>query len=173
MVAIGIKTSNEAYRTAAKAIGITELNYSATSNSPVQEQASLASMSAVEKSKDIELKADSHNKKTNTVVVDQAVRSGKQIYAKDADLIINSSVSHGAEVLADGNIHIYGTLNGRALAGVQGNTEARIYCKSLNAELIAIAGNYLVSEQIPEQYKDLSHMVSVSLDGQNLDFRKL
>lgn len=77
------------------------------------------------------------------------IRSGMQIYAKGCDLIVAAAVSAGAELLADGNIHIYGPLRGRALAGVQGNTQARIFCRSLEqAELISIAGYYLTKEDI-------------------------
>ncbi len=106
-------------------------------------------------------------------IIDQPVRSGKQIYAKGCDLIITSTVSHGAEVLADGNIHIYGTLNGRALAGVQGDTNAKIFCKNLDAELIAIAGNYLVSEQIPDEHKNSSQFLEVFLEGNKLQFKSI
>ncbi len=76
------------------------------------------------------------------------VRSGQQIYAPDGDLIILGTVSAGAEVIADGNIHIYGALRGRALAGVKGDVEPRIFCQSLEAELVSIAGRYRISEQI-------------------------
>lgn len=86
-----------------------------------------------------------------TQVVDTPVRSGQQIYAK-GDLIIMSSVSAGAEILADGNIHIYGALRGRALAGVQGDENARIFCQSQEAELIAIAGHYIVDEDLRAQH---------------------
>lgn len=81
-------------------------------------------------------------------IIYQPVRSGQQIYAQDSDLIVLSQVSAGAEVLADGNIHIYGPLRGRALAGVKGNTEARIFCHSLEAELVSIAGQYKISEDL-------------------------
>jgi septum site-determining protein MinC len=84
-------------------------------------------------------------------LVTQPVRSGQQIYARDSDLIIMSQVSEGAEVLADGNIHVYGPLRGRALAGVQGDITARIFCHSLEAELLAVAGNFVLSEDTPEQ----------------------
>lgn len=77
------------------------------------------------------------------------VRSGQQIVSKGGDLIITSSVSHGAELLADGHIHIYGTLRGRALAGMSGNSLARIFCQSLEAELLSIAGFYRLSDAIP------------------------
>ena len=79
-------------------------------------------------------------------VITQPVRSGQQIYARDCDLIVMSQVSEGAEVLADGNIHVYGGLRGRALAGVQGDTSARIFCHSVEAELLSVAGNFVLSE---------------------------
>lgn len=110
---------------------------------------------------------------TTAKIIDQPVRSGKQIYAKGCDLIITSTVSHGAEVLADGNIHIYGTLNGRALAGVQGDVNAKIFCKTLDAELIAIAGNYLVSEQIPDAHKNSSQFLEIFLEGNKLQFKPI
>jgi len=81
-------------------------------------------------------------------IVEQPVRSGQQIYARGGDLVVLASVSPGAEVLADGNIHVYGTLRGRALAGMRGQREARIFCRSLRAELISIAGQYQLSEQM-------------------------
>lgn len=83
-------------------------------------------------------------------IIQQNVRSGQQVYAKDSDLIIIGSVGNGAEVIADGSIHIYGNLRGRALAGASGADSAVIYCQSMEAELISIAGNYWVSDQIPE-----------------------
>lgn len=76
------------------------------------------------------------------------VRSGQQVVAKGADLIVTSSVSHGAELLADGSIHVYGALRGRALAGLSGDTDARIFCHSLEAELVSIAGYYRLSDAI-------------------------
>ena len=79
-------------------------------------------------------------------IVTRPVRSGQQVYSEGADLIILSQVSEGAEVLADGNIHIYGALRGRALAGVNGDTSARVFCQKLEAELISIAGNFILSD---------------------------
>ena len=76
------------------------------------------------------------------------VRSGQQVYAPGGDLILLGTVSPGAEVLADGNIHIYASLRGRALAGIKGDREARIFCQSLEAELVSVAGYYRVSEQL-------------------------
>jgi septum site-determining protein MinC len=84
-----------------------------------------------------------------TRLVTQPVRSGTQIYARGADLVVIAPVSQGAEIMADGNIHVYGALRGRALAGAGGDAEARIFCSRFEAELVSIAGHYLVSEQMP------------------------
>jgi septum site-determining protein MinC len=83
-------------------------------------------------------------------VVSQPVRSGQQVYAPEGDLIILAPVSAGAEVLAAGNIHVYSALRGRALAGVHGDAGARIFCQSLEAELVSIAGQYKISEDLQE-----------------------
>lgn len=83
-----------------------------------------------------------------TKLVTTPIRSGMQVYAKESDLIVTAAVSQGAELLADGNIHVYGSLRGRVLAGVQGNLQARIYCRTLDAELVSIAGYYLTKEDI-------------------------
>jgi septum site-determining protein MinC len=82
-------------------------------------------------------------------IVTEPVRSGTQIYARGSDLIVTAAVSPGAELVADGNIHVYGALRGRALAGAGGDEAARIFCTRLEAELVSIAGRYLVSEQLP------------------------
>lgn len=79
------------------------------------------------------------------------VRSGQQVYADSRDLTVLGAVSPGAEVLADGSIHIYGPLRGRALAGAQGNEKARIFCRAFHAELVAVAGQYKVLEDIPRE----------------------
>ncbi len=85
---------------------------------------------------------------TKAKLVTLPVRSGQQVYAKNADLIVLNAVSPGAEILADGNIHVYGSLRGRALAGVGGNKEARIFCQDLDAELVSIAGHYWINEDL-------------------------
>ncbi len=84
----------------------------------------------------------------NTKLITQPVRSGQRIYAKGGDLVILATVSAGAELLADGHIHIYGALRGRALAGLSGDQNARIFCQTLEAELVSIAGHYWVNEDL-------------------------
>jgi septum site-determining protein MinC len=103
---------------------------------------------------------------TAGMVIRQPVRSGQQVYARGGDLVVLAPVSAGAEVLADGHIHIYGPLRGRALAGVQGNAEARIFCQSLEAELVSIAGAYRISENIQETGR--GRPVQIYLDGEAL-----
>ena len=83
-------------------------------------------------------------------LVTQPVRSGQQIYAQGGDLVVLAQVSAGAEILADGHIHAYGPMRGRALAGVRGDRSARIFCQALEAELVSVAGNYRVLEIPPE-----------------------
>lgn len=91
--------------------------------------------------------------KAETTLITHPVRSGQRLYA-EGDLIILAQVSAGAEILAEGNIHVYGSLRGRALAGVQGNAGARIFCSQLAAELISIAGTYKISEDMRDVVRD-------------------
>jgi septum site-determining protein MinC len=83
------------------------------------------------------------------LVLRTAVRSGQEVYARQTDLIVMAPVNPGAQIFADGHIHIYSTLRGRAMAGAQGLTEARIYVQKLEAELVAIAGAYVMADDIP------------------------
>lgn len=101
-----------------------------------------------------------------TRLITKPIRSGQQIYARGGDLVIATSVSEGAEVLADGHIHVYGALRGRALAGASGDTEARIYCKRFEPDLVAIAGCYKVADAMDEGVR--SKPVQVRLDNDNL-----
>jgi len=89
---------------------------------------------------------------SKTRVISTPVRSGQQIYARNADLIVISSVSAGAELVADGNIHVYGMMRGRALAGASGDRDCQIFCTHLAAELVSIAGEYWIMDQIPAEF---------------------
>lgn len=82
-----------------------------------------------------------------TMVVDKPLRSGQKVYARGADLIVMAMVNRGAEVIADGNIHVYAPLRGKAMAGARGNTSARIFALALEPELVSIAGVYRTTEQ--------------------------
>ncbi|MET3106302.1 septum site-determining protein MinC [Oxalobacteraceae bacterium GrIS 2.11] len=102
------------------------------------------------------------------MIIDQPVRGGQRIYARGTDLIITAVVNNGAEVIADGNIHVYAPLRGRALAGASGNTGARIFTTSLEAELVSIAGIYRTFEN---GYPALTaHTpIQIKLNGDKID----
>jgi septum site-determining protein MinC len=99
------------------------------------------------------------------------VRSGQRIYARHRDLVVTSAVGAGAEVMADGCVHVYGTLRGRAMAGVRGEVSARVFCHEFNAELVSVAGVFRVFETIPP---DLAGKpVQAWLDGDDLRFGRI
>ena len=102
-----------------------------------------------------------------TVVVDKPLRSGQQVYARGADLVVMAIVSFGAEVIADGNIHVYAPLRGRAIAGARGNTEARIFSTCLEPQLVSIAGIYRTTETaLPDAVR--GKPAQVRLEGEKL-----
>jgi septum site-determining protein MinC len=104
-------------------------------------------------------------------VITEPVRSGQQIYHGEGDLIVMAAVGAGAEVIAEGNIHVYGALRGRAIAGVGGDAEARIWCTSLDAELVSVAGIYMVSDRIDPALRNTRVLISAA--GDTLAFERL
>lgn len=183
LIPVGIKSGNPKQQEAAIIAGFAVLleNSKDAEKSPEKNKISLETKNdskenlkenrQAEKSKNnIEENRDNDEIKTTpTKVITQPVRSGQQIYARHGDLIVLAPVSHGAELLADGHIHVYGCLRGRALAGVTGDTEARIFCHSLEAELISIAGQYKISEDIEESY--WKKAVEIFLSDDHLQIR--
>ncbi|MDR6232483.1 septum site-determining protein MinC [Pseudomonas oryzihabitans] len=107
-----------------------------------------------------------------TKIITAPVRGGVQLYAPAGDLVVLAPVSPGAELLADGNIHVYGPMRGRALAGVKGDTKARIFCQQLTAELLSIAGQYKVAEDL-RRHPQWGNPVQVSLLGDVLNITRL
>ena len=101
------------------------------------------------------------------LLIDKPLRSGQQVYARGRDLVVLAMVNAGAEVIADGSIHVYAPLRGKAIAGARGNSQARIYAHSLEAELVSIAGIYRTSEvPLPDKVRGKAAMVRlVSNDG--------
>ena len=107
-----------------------------------------------------------------TVVIDKPLRSGQQVYARGADLVVLAVVSFGAEVIADGNIHVYAPLRGRAMAGARGNTAARIFTTCMEPQLVSIAGIYRTTEvAIPAGI--VGKPAQVRLEGEKLFFEPL
>jgi septum site-determining protein MinC len=100
------------------------------------------------------------------LLITEPVRGGQQIYAPDGDIVVVGQVGHGAELIAGGHIHVYGSLRGRAFAGIDGDESAMIFCDQLDAELLSIAGIHMVSEQFDERV--LKKRAKVACDGEKL-----
>ncbi|MEL7559456.1 septum site-determining protein MinC [Stutzerimonas chloritidismutans] len=107
-----------------------------------------------------------------TRVITAPIRGGQQVYAQGGDLIVLAAVSPGAELLADGNIHVYGPLRGRALAGIKGDANARIFCQQLAAEMVSIAGHYKVAEDLRRDPL-WAEAVQMKLSGDVLNITRL
>ena len=136
---------------------------SATHGLPMLTIGKTVTPAAESKKKSAERNAPAHT----TKLVTTPIRSGVQVYAKEGDLIVAAQVSPGAELLADGYIHVYGALRGRALAGIQGNTKARIFCRTLEAELVSIAGYYLTKEDMQDLPKH-EGTIQIYLDNEKI-----
>jgi len=108
----------------------------------------------------------------STVVLDKPLRSGQQFYAKGGDLIITAVVNHGAEVIADGSIHVYAPLRGKAIAGAKGNRQARIFATVMEPELLSIAGTYRTTDNpLPDNVR--GKPAQIRLDGERLVFEPI
>lgn len=104
-----------------------------------------------------------------TVILDKPLRSGQRFYARGGDLVVTAMISAGAEVIADGNIHVYAPLRGRALAGASGDKEARIFTTSMEAELVSVAGIYRTFEAgVPDELTRQPTTISLRDDGGEL-----
>lgn len=153
MVLMGIRGGNAEQAESAASIGLPTI--------------SLGKTTAVKTNETVA--APSQNK---TILINKPVRSGIQLYAKEGDLIVTGAVSPGAELMADHNIHIYGPLRGRAMAGLQGNTQARIFCRELDAELVSIAGYYLTKEDLHTHAKP-GGMIQIFLENEQVKIQPL
>lgn len=107
-----------------------------------------------------------------TLMITTPVRGGQCIHAERGDLVVLSSVSAGAELRADGNVHVYGPLRGRVMAGVSGDLQARIFCQALTAELVAIGGVYKTAEDL-RRHPQWGKAVQISLSGDVLNITRL
>lgn len=137
LMPVAIQTPDPTHQAAAKSLGLGLLNASAAQDKALMDIA-LDPVAVTSRY------ASPMTKRMTT-----PIRSGQQVVNRQGDLVITASVSHGAEVLSEGDIHVYGALRGKALAGMGGDRSARIYCQQLDAELVAIAGFYLLKEEMP------------------------
>lgn len=133
---IGIHGGNAAHRDAAAAVGLMDLH---------DISSAAVALPAAEPPAPV-VPVPAAPQAAPTMVIDKPLRSGQQIYARNADLIVLSVVNFGAEIIADGNIHVYAPLRGRAIAGARGNVNARVFSTCMEAQLVSIAGIYRTSE---------------------------
>jgi septum site-determining protein MinC len=162
MIPVGVRGGGAAQNEAARAMELAILGDAARA---ARQQAADAAPEA-EPNVDSPVGDDHGDHTPVSLLVDRPIRSGQRIYAADGDLTIVGPVSSGAERMADGNIHVYGPLRGRVIAGLKGDIGARIFCRELQAELVSVAGHYRVSENIPTDLKGRS--VQVFLDHEVL-----
>jgi septum site-determining protein MinC len=169
LVPVGVKGGNSDQHAAAAIAGLAILQEG--SKDRASSQTTATTIEVLDSSTVTPETLETETPGSNPKLITEPVRSGQQIYAQGGDLIVLAPVSHGAELLADGHIHIYGPLRGRALAGVTGDLKARIFCQSLEAELISIAGHYKISEDIDQT--TWRQAVDVYLEEGRLHIRQL
>lgn len=161
LVPVAVCNGDEAHNAAALAAGLALLQRSGARRTP------LPSAKPAAVAEPVAAEAPAGPAAKGARVVTQPVRSGQQIYARGGDLIVLAAVNPGAEVIADGNIHVYAPLRGRALAGVLGDGNARIFSLNFGPEMVAIAGTYRVFEEPPPAQLH-GKPVQVALDGEKL-----
>lgn len=161
LVPIGIRNGNVTQNSAARLAGLALLQERRSQPLEPTQTPAARNTGAPQ-----EMKAQPSSAARKSLLVDRPVRSGQQVYARDSDLVVVAAVSVGSELLADGHVHVYGPLRGRALAGVSGDDTTRIFCQSLEAELVAIAGHYQVSEELGPELK--GKPVQIYLEGERL-----
>ena len=142
---LAVRGGNEQQMAAAVAAGLLEAP-DVVVQAPSRAQPAAVEVREVVREVQVEVPVEVPVPGPGTLVIDKPLRSGQRVYARGGDVIVLSMVSNGAEVIADGNVHVYAPLRGRAIAGARGNTEARIFSTCLEPELVAIAGIYRTTE---------------------------
>jgi septum site-determining protein MinC len=165
LVPVGVQNANPEQQAAAIEAGLGMLTAPATSRRPPASTAAAPTAAAPSHAASA-APAQSKPAQGKSLLVTEPVRSGTQIYAPGGDVIVTRSVSAGAEIIADGHIHVYGALRGRAIAGATGDASARIFVGRLEAELVSIAGRYLIHEDIAPAH--LGQRVQVVLQEQRV-----
>ncbi|MBB1075420.1 septum site-determining protein MinC [Rhodoferax sp. 4810] len=153
MIPIGLRGGDAFQQEAAKTLQLALLGDGAHSHSRQATPRANRAIKPVETSPSLPEVTLGLGHEFNSMIITRPVRSGQKIYVASGDLTVIAPVSSGAELMADGNIHVYGSLRGRVFAGIKGNAQARIFCQNLHAELVAIAGHYRVNENIPNDLK--------------------
>ncbi|MFM2484012.1 septum site-determining protein MinC [Celerinatantimonas yamalensis] len=160
-----------ALKTHIKQTGFVMVGVTGCQNSEQKAQAQDAKIPVLIAGRDVEPKPiEEPNMAQPPRIIRGQVRSGQQVYAKECDLVVIGSVSNGAEIIADGSIHIYGALRGRAIAGANGQTGSVICCQNLQAELVSVAGHYQLSESLQSMWQQAC---SIELEARQLKIAPL
>jgi septum site-determining protein MinC len=184
LVPVAVRGANAAWIESARALGLVEATMDMPRSSPAAAATAVPTLTEIVAPevviKDVPQKTSGNTAQESvresaregagaaTMVIDKPLRSGQKIYARGADLVILAMVNQGAEVVADGNIHVYAPLRGRAMAGASGNIHARIFSTCLEPELISIAGIYRTSEKpLADDVRGKAAQVRLSNDGQD------
>jgi septum site-determining protein MinC len=163
MQPVAVRGGTPADRAAARALGLVEAPESSGAREPRTVVREVVREVRVEVPIEVPVEVP-------TMVIDRPLRSGQQVYAKGGDLIVLAAVNFGAEVIADGHVHVYAPLRGKAIAGARGNTRARIFSTCLEPELVAIAGTYRTTET-PLPAEVLGRPAQIRLEGDRLVFQ--
>ncbi|MEN8128941.1 MAG: septum site-determining protein MinC [Pseudomonadota bacterium] len=166
LVPVGVRNANETQYHAARRAGLALLQEQRHTDQQVPRPASSEAKPVRSTNITDHHEPQPRETRSQSRLVVRPVRSGQQVSAANGDLVVVAPVSAGSELLADGCIHVYGPLRGRALAGMNGDESARIFCQSLEAELIAIAGHYQINEELAPGLK--GKPAQVWLDNQRL-----
>jgi len=170
LLPVGMRGGNVQQNILVMSLGIPVYSISSTASTGSNTQKTITPPPVAEAKKETAAPDTTATPSSAATLITQQVRSGQRIYAT-GDLVVVAQVSAGAEIMAEGNIHVYNVLRGRALAGVQGNSEARIFCSDLQAELVSIAGTYKISEDLDETVR--GKPVQVYLQNDNLKIKDI
>lgn len=168
LVPVAMRGASAAWMQAALALGLVEAPVDAPRPRPAAATAATTAATTEYVVQEVVREVVREIPGQRTMVVDKPLRSGQKIYARGADLVVLAMVNQGAEVVADGNIHVYAPLRGKAMAGASGDTNARIFSLCLEPELISIAGVYRTSENpLAPEVRGKAAQVRLSNDGQD------
>jgi septum site-determining protein MinC len=172
MIPIGLAGEATAVEPLAVAVNLPVLStFRAPRSAPVMEPIQPESEPAAETPSTVQTVTEAEMHGGTTLLQTQMVRSGQRVYARQRDLIVSAAVASGAELMADGCVHVYGSLRGRAIAGARGDASARIFCQEFHAELVSIAGVFRIFETIPADLR--GKPVQVWLDGEKLNCTRI
>ena len=172
LLPVGIRGGSERLRQAALAVGLSAVSEDPTATAPARGELQVEPALPVSLPTSPTSLVAPQPLAAPALIVDKPLRSGQQVYAKGGDLVVLATVNVGAEVIADGSIHVYGPLRGKAVAGAKGNTDARIFSTCMEPQLLAIAGTYRTTEN-PLPADVVGKPAQIRLEGERLVFEPL